>query len=175
MPGELRMGNKESSLLILGAGGHGRVVAETAELEGRWNRIAFLDDKADHPSVNDFDIVGKLSDVENLTDQFKAAFVAIGNNELRMGLINKLLDLGYEVPVLKHPRSLISKYSRLGVGTVVLPGAVVNVNAIIGKGCIINLNACVDHDCVVEDGVHVVSGAVVRSMTRIKAGLIFGN
>lgn len=164
------MGNKESSLLILGAGGHGRVVAETAELEGRWKQIAFLDDKADEPSVNNFDIVGKLSDVENLTDQFKAAFVAIGNNELRMEWINKLLDLGYEVPVLIHPRSIISKYCTLGAGTVVLAGAVVNVNANVGKGCIVNVNACVDHDCVIENGVHVMSGAVVRSMRRLRLG-----
>lgn len=156
-----------NSLLILGAGGHGKVVAEAAEQEGRWNKISFLDDREDIDSIHDFNIVGKLEEYPNLTNGYKYAFVAIGNNEKRIELIDKLISYGYNVPVIIHPRAYVSKYSILEAGTVILPGAVVNTDSKVGRGCIININACVDHDCKIEDGVHISSGAVVRSMSTV--------
>lgn len=159
-----------NSLLILGAGGHGKVVAEAAEQEGRWSKISFLDDREDIDSIYNFDIVGKLEDYPSFFNEYKYAFVAIGNNERRIELIDKLRSFGYKVPVIVHPRAYVSKYSILEYGTVVLPGAVVNTSSKLGRGCIVNINACVDHDCEIGEGVHISSGAVVRSMSAV-AGL----
>jgi len=156
-----------NSLLILGAGGHGKVIAEAAEQEGRWSRISFLDDREDIDSIYNFRIVGKLEDYPNFFNEYKYAFVAIGNNEKRVELIDKLISFGYKVPVIVHPRAYISKYSILEDGTVVLPGAVVNTSSKLGRGCVININACVDHDCEIGEGVHISSGAVVRSMSQV--------
>lgn len=154
-------------LLIVGAGGHGRVVAEAAELEGRWGNIVFLDDRIDTDTVLNHKIIGKLDEYERFVDQYEYAIICIGDNEKRLDLIEKLLKVGYKVPVIIHPKAWVSKYSSIQEGSVILAGAVVNTNSSIGKGCIININSCVDHDCVIEDGVHVCSGAVVRSMCRI--------
>ncbi len=158
---------KMKELLIIGAGGHGMVVAETAELEGRWNSISFLDDRKDIDRVLNHKIVGKLHDYEKLMNNYQHVIVAIGNNEKRLELIEKLLSLGYKVPTIIHPKAVVSKYSSVGQGTIILAGAVVNTNSTIGKGCIININSCVDHDSTIEDGIHVCSGAVVRSMCKI--------
>lgn len=153
-------------LLILGAGGHGKVVAEVAEAVAQWGEIAFLDDRAD-TNHGTSAVVGKLEDVHLFVDEYKHGFVAIGNNEQRLELIEQLTYLGYDIPVIIHPRSYVSKYSTIGKGTVILPGAVVNTNTVLGKGCIVNINACIDHDCKIGDGVHISSGAVVRSMVNI--------
>jgi sugar O-acyltransferase (sialic acid O-acetyltransferase NeuD family) len=154
-------------LLIIGAGGHGRVVAETAEIEGCWGNIMFLDDRIDADTVLGHRIIGKLNEYERFADKYEYAIVCIGDNEKRIGLIEKLLKVGYKVPVVIHPKASVSKYSDIGDGSVILAGAVINTNASIGTGCIININSCVDHDCIVYDGVHVCSGAVVRSGCRI--------
>ncbi|MBU3127153.1 NeuD/PglB/VioB family sugar acetyltransferase [Clostridium tagluense] len=154
-------------LLIIGAGGHGRVVAETAELMGLWGNIVFLDDRVDVSVVLNHRIVGKLEEYEQFTDKYDYAIVCIGDNEKRMDLLEKLLKSGYKVPVIIHPKASVSKYSHIGEGSVILAGAVINTDASIGRGCIVNINSCVDHDSILWDGVHVCSGAVVRSGCRI--------
>lgn len=156
-----------NKLLILGAGGHGKVVAEAAELEDRWNEIAFLDDREELNEVMGFKVIGKLKDYSKLIHEYKYAFVAIGNNEKRIELINELEKAGFNIPTIIHPKACVSKYSTIDKGAVVLPGAVVNTSTKIGKGCIININTVVDHDCEIDYGVHISSGAVVRSMVKI--------
>jgi sugar O-acyltransferase (sialic acid O-acetyltransferase NeuD family) len=155
------------NIIILGAGGHGRVVAEAAEQEGIWDRIAFLDDRTDVLKVLGLDIVGKFDDYINLIDEFQFAVAAVGDNARRVHWLDKLKDAGYSTPVILHPKSYVSKYSTVGEGTVILAGAVINTNCRIGRACIININSCVDHDCEIGDGVHISSGAVVRSISKI--------
>lgn len=155
------------NLLILGAGGHGQVVLEAAELEKKYDKISFLDDRDDLKKIRDFEVIGKINDYSHFLKDYKYAFVAIGNNEKRIELIDKLINSGFNVPSIIHPKASVSKYSNIGLGTVILAGAVVNVNTDIGKGCIININSCVDHECTVSSGVHISSGAVVRSICKI--------
>lgn len=155
------------NLLIIGAGGHGRVVLETAELEGIWDNIGFLDDRVDVNMVLGHNIIGKMDDYKKFADQYESAIVCIGNNEKRLELIKDILKMGYKVPAIIHPKSSISKYCDIGYGSVILAGAVINTGTKIGRGCIININSCVDHDCQINDGTHVCSGAVVRSMCKI--------
>lgn len=156
-----------NDLLIIGAGGHGRVVAEAAEQCEEWDAIAFLDDRSDVNEVLGHRIIGKMDEYEKFVGKYKHAIACIGDNGKRLELIGKLLKVGYNVPVIIHPRAAVSKYCNIGEGSVVLAGAVINTGASIGKGCIINIGSCVDHDCVLTDGVHVCSGAVVRSACRI--------
>lgn len=156
-----------SDLLIVGAGGHGRVVAETAELVGKWDDIVFLDDGIGADMVLNHKVIGKLDEYERFADKYEYAIVCIGDNEKRLELIEKLLKAGYKVPVIIHPKASVSKYSSIQEGSVILAGAVINTNVSVGTGCIININSCIDHDSTVLDGVHVCSGAVVRSMCRI--------
>lgn len=174
-------------LLIIGAGGHGGVVAETAEIMGLWENIVFLDDRVDVNMVLGHRIVGKLNDYERFTNKCRDAIVCIGDNEKRLALIEELLKLGYKVPVIIHPKASVSKYSTIQEGSVILAGAVINTGSSIGRGCIININSTIDHDSTLENGVHIVSGAIVRSMAKIgrlstiragacvKAGTVLGD
>lgn len=151
----------ERSLLIIGAGGHGRVVAEIAQDCG-YKKIAFLDD-------NSKDAIGKINEMQKFVSLYKEAFVAIGNNKVRGEILTQLKETGYEMPVLIHPTAYISKSAIIKPGTVVEPKAIVNTNAAIEEGCIISVGAIVDHDTQLEKYVHVNAGAIVKAGAIIEA------
>lgn len=149
-------------LLILGAGGHGRVVKEVAEVTGRYNRIDFVDDHRDIA-------VGKISDLETLHKSYDSAFVGIGDNHLRNELIYGLETIGYEIPVLIHPTAYVSESCHIGKGTIVEPMAVMNANTQVGIGCIISVGAIVDHDVVLGNCVHINAGAIVKAGGKVES------
>lgn len=156
-----------SKLLILGAGGHGKVVAEIATKMKKWNEIAFLDDNEKLKEVNRYKVIDKINSYKSYKEIYKNAFVAIGNNQLRLKLIENLLDEGFNIPVLIHPFTAISSNVSIDKGTVIMPGAVINANTVIGKGCIINTSVSIDHDCTLSDGVHISPGVHVGGTVSI--------
>lgn len=156
-----------SNLLILGAGGHGKVVADIALLMGRWDNIAFLDDRKDLQNVAGISVIGKLEHYDRLRSCYQCAFVAIGDNKARIKWMERLYSSGYVIPSLIHPRSVISQTSCIGPGSVVMAGSVINACSVIGKGCIINTGATIDHDNVIEDGVHISPGVHIAGSVSI--------
>ena len=146
-------------LAILGASGHGKVVAECAELCG-WQDICFFDDRWPELQLNGhWPVVGDTHELLSGCGDFGGVLVAIGNNDIRLAKLQLLIDAGATVPTLVHPSATVSRYSALGFGSVVLAGAVVNLDCQIGQGVIINTAATVDHDCTLGAGVHVSPGA----------------
>lgn len=155
-----------SSLLILGAGGHGQVVADIA-LEGKWKSIAFLDDKIDLPPPLGLPIVGKLDDYNQHNKVYSHYFVAIGNNKLRLDWLRRLEIEEYPIATIVHPFSHISNFSSIGHGSVIMAGSIVNTNTKIGKGCILNTSSSIDHDSVISDGVHISPGARINGTVEV--------
>ena len=146
-------------LIIIGASGHGKVVADIAALNG-YTDIVFLDDNETIKECAGCPIVGK-TDVIPMGD----LFIAIGNCEVRYQLMNRYADRFF--PTLIHPNAVVAKSVTIGRGTVVMAGAVVNPFASIGEGCIINTCSSVDHDCIIGDCVHVAVGAHVCGTVSI--------
>ena len=142
-------------LIIIGASGHGKVVADIAEKMG-YDPIGFLDDNGEVTSCNGCPVLGKTNGFSDFNCEF---FVAIGNNVIRARIQKVLEDAGKQVATLIHPNAVVGKGVELGQGTVVMAGAVINPGAKIGKGCIINTCASVDHDCLLGDFVHLSVGA----------------
>ncbi|OEF96817.1 acetyltransferase [Desulfuribacillus alkaliarsenatis] len=159
-----------ANLLILGAGGHGKVVAEVAQSMNKWKDIAFLDDDKDLKHVLGYKVIGEINQYDKYYKHYSHAFVAIGNNKLRLELINELIKKGYTVPTLIHSFTSISATSQIGLGTIVMPGAVINADVKIGNGCIINTSSSVDHDCIIEDGVHISPGVHLGGSVYIGNG-----
>ena len=151
-------------LLILGAGGYGQTILDLAEQLGCYDKVAFLDDGKVGPGV-----LGTCEEYTMFADEDTEVYPAFGNNEIRMHWLELLEDEGITVPSLIHPRAYVSPKAKLGVGSTVLPMAVVNTGVSVGNGCIINIGALVDHDTVIEDGVHLAPGAIVKAENRIAA------
>ena len=151
-------------LLILGAGGYGKTIADLASQLGCYETISFLDDQREGENI-----LGKCGDYRIVSRDFDEVYPAFGNNEFRMRWMNTLLREGIRIPTLVHPRAYVSPTAKLGVGTMVLPMAVVNTGVTVGNGCIINIGTLIDHDTVVEDGVHLAPGAIVKAENRITA------
>lgn len=145
-------------LAIYGASGHGKVVAEIAELNG-WQEIVFFDQAVAGLKKNGSWAV--KGDFNNLLDQqpdFDAAIVAIGNNQIRSDKSALLRKAGFQLARLIHPTAQVSQYSRVGDGTVIMANAVVNPFSSIGNNVIVNTAAIVDHDCTVGNGAHLCPG-----------------
>ncbi len=160
-------------LVIIGASGHGRVVADIARLNG-YEDIVFLDDNKDVKECGGYPVIGDSS-----TAPDGEIFIAVGNAGIRKMLTERYSDR--VMPVLIHPNAVIAKDVKIGAGTIVMAGAVINPGAVIGAGCIINTCSSVDHDCNVGDFVHVAVGAHlcgtvnVEESTWIGAGATVSN
>ena len=165
-------------LIIIGASGHGKVVADIAAHCGYMN-IAFLDDDTTLKSCFSFPVIGISRDMEKFAD---ADFiVAIGNPYIRENVQNKLLKKRLNVISLVHPDAVISPDVTIGRGTVVMAGTVINPGSVIGDGCIINTGATVDHDNRIDNYVHVSVGShlagtvAIGRYTWIGVGAVISN
>lgn len=149
------------SPLVLGKGGFGRQLADWL-LEDGWGEAEFLDDNA--PGC-----AGTLRDYADpaLLKPGRPAFVALGNNELRVALLQKLAAAGYDTPAYISEAASVSPSAVLEPGCVILPQAYVGAGAHIEAGCIVNGGAIVDHDTVLGRGVHVAPGGIVKAGAEV--------
>lgn len=156
-----------SKLAIFGASGHGKVIAEIAELNG-WSDIVFFDDA--WPTITQLEgwrITGDTDTLICSLHEFDAFFVAIGNNVIRLDKHISFELAGGKAVSLIHPSAVVSKYSKLAPGTVVMANAVVGAYAYVGKAGIINTNCTIDHDCKLEEGVHISPGANLAGGVKV--------
>ena len=149
-------------LIIVGAGGHGKVIADAA-LKNGYANICYIDDHATG-DVMGFPIIGTSADIECLNDGSTDFIIGIGNNAVR-----KTIAETYNVNWVSivHPSAQIAFNAEIGKGTVVMANAVVNVCATVGEHCIINTGAIVEHDNVIEDYVHISPNGALGGTVRI--------
>ena len=168
-------------LLVLGAGGHGRSVAEAAELSGQFKVVGLLDDSLPvGESVSGIPVLGPLVSMAHHRDGADQAIVAIGNNTVREKLLQQLDAAGFKLATVVHPRALVSPSAVLGAGSAVMAGAIVGTEARLGVSSIVNCGAVVDHHATVEDfghlGVNVsmAGGTVLGRGAWMQAGAALG-
>jgi sugar O-acyltransferase (sialic acid O-acetyltransferase NeuD family) len=159
-----------SSLLILGAGGHAKVVAETALTNNPSSRVAFLDDRP-LTSILGWPVLGPLDQALHplIQAQFPAGLVAIGHSATRLRWLAQLQSAGYQLPLLIHPSAWISPSAEIGPGSVVFSQAAVQAHAVIGFGSILNTGCSVDHDSQLSAGVHICPGARLGGEVQVGA------
>lgn len=155
-----------NKLMIVGAGGHGHVIADAAS-KMDYQEIAFLDD-APPSQGTQYPIVGGVQAVNQYISEWDIV-VAVGNQNIREKLLNEIEQMGAKLPVIIDGSVTVGSNVRIGVGTVILPGAVINYGARIGRGCIVNTGATVDHDGVLEDFVHLSPGVHLAGGVHIGA------
>jgi len=155
-------------LAIYGAGGHGRVVADTASLLG-WQEIVFYDESWPiHQKNSIWPVVGNCKNLFAKLAEYDGIIIAFGDCAMRLEMTRELQRLQAPIISLVHPKSFVSPNSTLGQGSVVLAGAVINIEAKVGDASIINTSATVDHDCILGPGVHICPGA------NLSGGVVVG-
>ncbi|WP_308367609.1 acetyltransferase [Microbulbifer sp. TB1203] len=171
----------KKTLLILGAGGHGKAVAEAALLSGKWQRVCFADDR--WPELHESfgcPVVASSSTLADVAGEMDAAIAAVGNNTLREQWQARLQDCGLPQATVMHPAASVSPSAELGAGSAVMALALVGVDARIGKGVIVNAHATVDYDAILGDfahlgvGVHLAGGVQVGARAWLQAGCSAG-
>ncbi|MBV7562425.1 MULTISPECIES: NeuD/PglB/VioB family sugar acetyltransferase [unclassified Pseudomonas] len=156
-----------SRLAILGASGHGKVVADAAECCG-WQVVDFFDDAWPQLGSNGaWQVVGDTAMLKSMLEAYDGVVVAIGNNAIRYSKLLELEAAGANLCNVLHPAATISRRAVLGNGVVAFAGVVVNADAHIGLGAILNTGCSIDHDCVLGAGVHVSPGARLAGGVRV--------
>ena len=162
---------KDQNLLIVGMGQYGFVAREIAQAMHCFGKIDFVDDN--HP-----DAVGKMTDLERLSEQYNCAVVAIGDPKIRLGCMGKLRRC-FSLTSLMHPMSYISPSAIVGEGCIVEPLAVIHAEAVVAAGCLISAGSVINHNSKVGKGCHIDCNATVPARasvpeyTKVAVGQVF--
>lgn len=155
-------------VLVVGAGGHAKVVIDAIAASG--DEIAGL--VADPPHAAELLGLAVGDDVSSVPcDSF---IVAIGDNAARARTYDRCLEAGLAPATVIHPSAVIAARSTIGPGTVVAAGAIVNIDAVIGANVILNTGCTVDHDCVVGDHALIGPTASLCGGVTVSEGALVG-
>jgi UDP-perosamine 4-acetyltransferase len=162
-------------ILLLGAGGHGKAVADLLLAGGAWRIAGIVDARGTLPPVLGLPVLGDETAMPGLLAAgVRAAHAAVGHNGQRLSAAARLLATGFTLPALVHPAAILGHGATLAEGAAVLARAVLGPDARIGRLALINTGAIVEHDCEVGEAAHIASGAVLAGGVRVGAGALVG-
>ena len=163
---------KQIKVYIIGAGGHGQVVAD-ALLSIGITPAGFLDDNEVlfGKTILDIPVLGKVSEAKNLDGRF---IVAIGDNSTRKRIVERLSFPDRKYFTVVHHRAIIAKGVKIGAGSMIIGGVVINTGTVIGKHTIINTSVSVDHHNVIGGFVHIAPGSHTGGAVKVKEGAFLG-
>lgn len=158
----------------IGAGGHGKVVADAAISCARDHVVGFVDDKPSllGQTIMGLPVLGRVSAWRDF--DIDALIPAIGINRVRKDVVFRESVRGARIVTVVHPRATVSVSANMGDGVVVFAGAVVNAEAVIGDNVIVNTGAVVEHDCRVGSHVHLAPGSCMGGEVSIGEGAFLG-
>jgi sugar O-acyltransferase (sialic acid O-acetyltransferase NeuD family) len=167
------------NLILIGAGGHARACIDAVEQEGIY-KIAGLIGLAQEVGSKHFgyEVIATDAEIRELANQYRFALISIGQihtAEQRIRLYKRAQDAGFSFPTVIAPTAYVSSHSTIGIGTVVMHGAIINAGALVGNNCIINSNSLVEHDAYIEDHCHISTGATLNGNTTVGMGAFIGS
>ncbi len=148
-------------LIIIGAGGHGRVCFDIALNMNKWLNIYFVDDYLKNSEGLPGSLIGKLSDLDFDRIENNDFIVAIGNNIQRKYIYLNLIKLKYSVASLIHPKAIISNNVVIEKGNTIMCGVIINTSSIIEENCIINTGSVIEHDNIIKKNTHISPGVIL--------------
>jgi sugar O-acyltransferase (sialic acid O-acetyltransferase NeuD family) len=165
-------------VLILGAGGHGRVVLDILLQSGRHQVVGFLDSNRDIHGrrVDGLPVLGAIDDLTALAEKLQVAgvIVAIGDNGVRRGLARDVDAAGLDLINAIHPSAALARNATLGRNVVVAAGVVVCAHCQIGDSVILNTGCIIDHQTMIGEGAHVCPGVRIAGRVKVEPGTFIG-
>lgn len=164
-----------TQIIIVGAGGHSKVVADSAVRAG-FSIRGFVDDRANSAPLPDYQLIGTIADLTSmhLMHGSTKIVIAIGDNPTRMKVAKRLALPPERYATVIDPSAVVSQHALIGEGTVVLQGTIVNAGTIVGQHAILNTGCTIDHDCRIDDYAHVSPGANIAGGVVVGEGAHLG-
>jgi len=166
-------------IILLGGGGHCKSVIDIIEELQEFKIVGIVDRKDLIGSeVLGYPVIASDEDIEKLALSYKYALVTVGQTkspDIRIKLYSLAKKAGFEMQSIVSPRSHISKYAKIGDGTVVLHDSLINANSSIGNNCIVNSKALIEHDVKIQDHCHISTNSVVNGGATVCEGSFIGS
>lgn len=166
-------------IVLLGAGGHATSCIDVIESDGRFRIVGLVGtDKDLHQRVCGYEVIATDDDLQALSAEYRHALVTVGqvkSAESRRRLYAKARAAGFELPVIVSPHAHVSPHARIGEGSIVMYGAMLNADAQVGVNCIINSHALVEHGAQVGDHCHISTCVILNGDVRVGAGSFVGS
>jgi sugar O-acyltransferase (sialic acid O-acetyltransferase NeuD family) len=168
-----------SRLILIGAGGHARSCIDVIEQQDYFEiaGLVGLPEQRDEQHFG-YSVIGLDSDLPALAKIYRYALIAIGqikNAEQRIFFYERAKQLGFQFPIVISPTAYVSPHAKIGGGTIVMHGAIVNAGASVGNNCIINSNALLEHDTNIADHCHISTGAILNGNVSVSSGCFIGS
>lgn len=169
----------KNNIIVIGAGGHAKVCIDLikSSTNFRIKHVIGLQ-KESGKKILGIKIIGNKKDFKELLKTSRHAIIAFGqikSYKKRKEYFIKLKKYGFKIPKIISKNAILSKYSTVDEGTVVMNGSVINANVNIGKNCIINSRSLIEHDCKIGDNVHISTGAIINGGVKIGSGTFVGS
>jgi UDP-perosamine 4-acetyltransferase len=169
----------KEKIILIGAGGHARVLIDLIRLSGLYEITGIIDAQLKVGEiVSEISVLGNDDNLGELYSQgLKYAIIAVGSikdNFKRRVLYERTKEIGFSVPCLFHPKAIIAGNVQLLEGAQIMAGAIIQTNSSIGENTIINTGAIAEHDCQIGMHVHICPGATISGGCNIGAGVFVG-
>ena len=169
------MKKKNIKLLIIGCGGHGKVVLDSAISMDCWSEIAFIDDK--YPNLKEFNSIKVLSKIKNIKkfeNNWTHIIVAIGNNKLRTKITNLVGKRKFILTNVIDSSAKLSSNIKIGKGNVIFANSIIASGSKIMNNSIINHGAIIDHDCKIGSNTHICANVSLSGNIKIGNNVFIG-
>lgn len=162
------MNTWSKNIIIVGAGGHARVVIDAAENVGL-NILGIIDIeyKNQNENILGYDVLGDFSVIERYDCKDVMVMIAIGDNKLRSQYFYRAKKLGFFLPAIVHPTAIVSKHANLGMGVFINAGVIINAKVVVNNDTIINTAAIVDHEVLIGEHCHIGPGVKIAGRVQI--------
>ena len=169
----------KEKIILIGGGGHCKACIDVIEQEGTYQIAGIVDlPEMLHQKVLGYEVIATDKELPDLVKEYKHFFITLGQVETankRIKIFVKLNTISAVLPSIISPLAYVSRYSKIGKGTIIMHHALVNAGAEIGANCIINSKALIEHDTVIEDHCHISTGAAIHGGVRVCSGTFFGS
>lgn len=163
--------------VVIGAGGHARVVVGLLERLGESQLVGVIDRTIETVGerIGYSSVIGTYDQLDTLIAQgVRRAYIALGVNQDRQQMVHLCFNRGLSLPKLVHPTAILEPGAQIGEGTIVCAGAVICADTQVGRGCIINTGASIDHETIVGDFSHIAPGARIAGRCNIGGSCFIG-
>ena len=164
-------------IILIGGGGHCKSCIDIIEKTKKFRITGIIDNNKKKEILN-YKIIGNDSDLNSLRKKFSYAFITLGqikDYKKKLNLYKKIKKLKFKIPKILSPNSIVSKYSIIGEGTIIMQKCIIGQDVQIGENCIINNNALIEHDSIIKNNCHISTGAIINGNVIIGKNSFIGS